>query len=205
MLQNLLVVSRLDDGGAAVTTFDAVVGIDLSLTSTGIAFVETDGDVRWTKTITTTGHRDDTWEQRSRRIGRILDEVCCTFIEWGIRGSLVALEAPSYGSTTGSVWDRAGAWWHVYTELTASGQTVLPVAPTVRAKYATGKGTAGKDAVLAAAVRRYADIDITGNDTADAVILAAIGCRLAGTPIDDPMPALNLTALDKLTLTEVAA
>ncbi|MBF6326537.1 hypothetical protein IU451_28975 [Nocardia cyriacigeorgica] len=188
-----------------MTRFDAVVGIDLSLTSTGVAFIEPRGDVRWTKTITTTGHRDDTWEQRGRRIGRILDEVCCTFIEWGIRGSLVALEAPSYGSTTGSVWDRAGVWWHVYTELIASGHTVLPVAPTVRAKYATGKGTAGKDAVLAAAVRRYADIEITGNDTADAVVLAAIGCRLIGQPIDDPMPALNLTALDKLNLAEAAA
>ena len=114
------------------------------------------------------------------------------------------LEAPSYGSATGSQHDRSGLWWMTYHRIVAStvGVTVLPVAPTVRAKYATGKGNASKDAVLAAAVRRYPDIDITGNDIADAVILMAIGCRLLGKPIDDPMPATHLAALDKIQLPE---
>jgi hypothetical protein len=92
----------------------------------------------------------------------------------------------------------------VYDLLGGTTRTVLPVEPNLRAKYATGKGAASKDAVLAAAVRRYASIDITGNDTADAVCLMAIGLRLLGRPIDDPLPALNLSALTTLSLPKEA-
>src|SRR5690606_742936 len=116
-------------------------------------------------------------------------------------GAMVVIEAPAYSRATGSATDRAGLWWAVYDTL-AESCVVLPVMPNVRAKYATGKGNAGKDAVLAAAVRRYPSIDISGNDTADAVVLMAIGRRLLGEPIDDPMPALNLSALATLKLPE---
>jgi Holliday junction resolvasome RuvABC endonuclease subunit len=51
-------------------------------------------------------------------------------------------------------------------------------------QYATGKGNAQKDHVLAAAIRLWPDVAITGNDTADALILAAIGCRTLNLSID---------------------
>ncbi len=57
--------------------------------------------------------------------------------------------------------------------------------------------TAGILAV-AAAIRRYPAWDITGNDVGDAVVLAALGARLLGHPIDEPMPATHLRALAKL-------
>lgn len=169
-----------------------VVGLDLSLTSTGIAVHGAIPD--WAGTIKSKGTKADTWEMRRQRIDGIVGRVIPPIPE----GALVVVEAPSYGSTTGSAHDRSGLWWITFDTLTALGYTVLPVAPTVRAKYATGKGNAGKDAVLAAAVRRYPGIEIDDNNVADAVVLMAIGCRLLGEPIDDPMPAANLTALDKL-------
>ena len=57
---------------------------------------------------------------------------------------------------------------------------------------------AARDVVMISAVRRYPAADITDNNQADAVILAAIGARLAGHPIDDPLPMANQTALTKL-------
>lgn len=70
-------------------------------------------------------------------------------------------------------------------------------------KYATGKGggkDAGKDAVLAAAIRTYPHLDITGNDIADAVIFLAIGRRLTGQPMEASLPKARLDALAKIEL-----
>lgn len=183
-----------------MTSFDAVVGLDLSLTSTGIAVIA-DGVPPWCGTIESVGTDNDSWTTRHHRLVNISNRILAPIPE----GALVVLEAPAYSRNTGKSHDRSGLWWMMYDLLASTTRTVLPVLPNTRAKYATGKGNAGKDAVLAAAVRRYSDIDITGNDTADAVVLMAIGCRLIGQPIDDPMPALNLSALDKLNLAEVAA
>lgn len=38
---------------------------------------------------------------------------------------------------------------------------------------------------MAATIRRWPQVNVTGNDEADALILAAIGCRQSGVPIDD--------------------
>lgn len=77
---------------------------------------------------------------------------------------------------------------------------LLVVTPAQLKTYATGKGNASKDAVLAAAVKRYPAWDITGNDVADAVVLMAIGSRLLGHPIEASLPQTHLRALDKLAL-----
>lgn len=173
-----------------------VVGVDLSLTSTGIArtILGAAPVVADVLTIGSKGQKADSWDQRHQRLYQLVQDIT----HHVLRSSLVMLEAPSYGSATGSQHDRSGLWWMVYSELTHTyGLTVVPVPPTLRAKYATGKGNASKDAVLAAAVRRYPAIDISGNDIADAVILMAIGCRLLGHPIDD-MPAAHLSVMDKI-------
>ncbi|WP_280381039.1 hypothetical protein [Nocardia wallacei] len=169
-----------------------VVGLDLSLTSTGIAVVGSGAP--WCATIESKGKADAPWQARYRRLGDIARRI----IPAVPANAFVVLEAPAYSRTTGSQHDRSGLWWMVYDLLAGTTRTVLPVGPNLRAKYATGKGTAGKDAVLAAAVRRYPHIPITGNDTADAVVLAAIGCRLLGRAIDDPMPKTHLAALDTI-------
>jgi Holliday junction resolvasome RuvABC endonuclease subunit len=181
-----------------VITIEHVVGIDLSLTSTGIAVKTLNLAGGYTITIPSTGHRGDTWHTRHKRINTIVGHIL-THIPVG--PALIALEAPAYSSNTGSVWDRAGAWWRIY-DLLADEHTVVPVLPNLRAKYATGKANASKDAVLAAAVRRYPDWDITNNNTADALILAAIGARLAGEPFDD-LPLTHLDALKTLELPHV--
>lgn len=177
-----------------------VAGLDLSLTSTGLAVVNLDTMQTAVTTITSTGSKSDTWADRHRRLATLTGDISNLIPA----DALTVIEAPSYGSKGGSQFDRAALWWRVYDDLVAPWSMVLPVEPTVRMKYATGKGNSGKDAVLAAAVRRYPNVDINGNDIADAVCLMAIGCRLLGEPIDDPMPVLNLSALTKLSLPEEA-
>ncbi|MGW0052067.1 hypothetical protein [Nocardia nova] len=176
--------------------FDTVVGLDLSLTSTGIAVTKPGDPAIWCGTVKSAGAVGATWQQRYRRMTNIVGRILPAIPD----GALVVMEAPSYGSTTGHQHDRSGLWWMVYDLLAGTTRTVVPVPPNSRAKYGTGKGNSGKDAVLAAAIRRYADVQISGNDEADAVILTAMGCRLIGKPIDDPMPKLNLEPMGKLTM-----
>lgn len=175
-----------------------VVGLDLSLTSTGMAAFWGPGDIR-TRRIRSTGSAGATWDERGARLRKIVRDI----INYVPNDALVMVEAPSYASSGAGTHDRSGLWWMVYQHLATINCTIVPVAPAQRMMYATGKGggkDAGKDNVLAAAIKRYPDIEITGNDVADAVLLMAMGKRLIGEPIEESLPATHLRALDKLDL-----
>ena len=175
-----------------------VAGIDLSLTSTGIARacwdVPGDGVETITRRVQSKGAVDATLLERDARlsllVATITDEV------WDAR--LVVIESPAYASVSGHAHDRSGLWWCLVRTLLYRGIAVVEVTPQHRMQYATGKGNAGKDTVLAAAVKRYATWDITGNDVADAVVLAAMGARAVGRPIDEPMPQAHLRAMTRV-------
>ena len=84
----------------------------------------------------------------------------------------------------------------------------MTIPPASLKMYATGKGNASKDAVLAAAIRRYPDVEFDGNDAADALILAAMGADHLGFPLVSKtpsgrksratLPARNREALGKI-------
>ena len=175
-----------------------VAGVDLSLTSTGIARARFEAELMTSvvRRIESKGKAGASLRDRATRIERLVQTV---FDETHDAG-LVVVEGPSYGSareSSGSRHDRSGLWWRTVDAILADGRDVVEVPPSVRAKYATGAGNAGKDAVLAAAVKRYPLWDITGNDVADAVILAAMGARHLGHPIDS-LPQLHLSAMTKV-------
>lgn len=175
-----------------------VVGIDPSLTSTGLA--DNTG-----RTLRVKG---------ARRGGTLLDDLArMTHIATVVRefcaygpghvaypAALAVIEGPSFGQGRQSgTHARAGLWWLIVDGLASADIAIAVVPPATRAMYATGKGNAGKDEVLAAVVKRYPAWDVTGNDIADAVVLAAIGARLLGHPVDD-LPKSHLRALAKVTL-----
>lgn len=170
-----------------------VVGIDLSLTSTGLACVD-DGAIVQTYNVKSKGHLKDSLALRGGRLQAIADEV----VRWCSEGDcdLVVIESPSYGSQHGSQHDRSGLWWMVVSRLRKYGTPVATVSPQGRAKYGTGKGNSPKDEVLAAVIKRYPDVDITGNDIADACLLAAMGARYLGQPVKGERPsAASLAAM----------
>lgn len=172
-------------------------GIDLSLTSTGVALVDTEGETR-VERLRSSGTRADSLLLRCARLERLAGEVIA--LVSGHRPDLVVIEAPAFGTPGGSVHDRSGLWWLVVADLTQTFPLV-EVGNTARAKYATGVGggaNAGKDAVLAAVVRRYGDVDVQGNDVADALLLACMGARHLGAPVEAHLPAVNLEAMRKV-------
>jgi hypothetical protein len=177
-----------------------VTGIDLSLTSTGVA----SSAGLWR--IASKGTADADLHTRAVRLGSLAWSIVDTVANnVAVLPDLVVIEGPSYGSRHGSAHDRSGLWWLVVDRLRAHDIPVAEVPPPSRAKYATGNGGAGKDRVLAAAIKRYPDADIDGNDVCDAHILRAMGLRHLGEPLEKSLPETHLGALRRVHWPEVTA
>lgn len=170
-----------------------VVGVDLSMTSSGIAVLSTGESGAAVHRVVSKGFADATLSQRSDRLVALRDQV----VDLAAGAHLVVIEGPAFsvpGAMAG-VYDRAGLWWLVVSRLLGAGLAVAVVPPANRAKYACGKGNAGKDAVLAAVVRRYPQVDISGNDVADAMVLASMGARYLGYPVEASLALDHLEAM----------
>lgn len=155
---------------------DAVVlGLDLSLTATGLAAVWADGSFD-TRTITTAGKRGDSLADRERRISHIAADVLGFAEMSGF--TLAVVEGPSVMSKGGSNWDRAGLWWRVIHTLGAPNYAVA--APTTVKKWAAGKGNADKAAVAVGVARLWPSFECTSDNEADALALASMGAQRLG-------------------------
>lgn len=171
-----------------MTGHKAVVGVDLSLTGTGLVSIGIGEDANdwYQELVRTKGTKSDTLYQRQDRLNSILKQVH-EFVLYGPHGypSIVVIESPSFGSQHGAAHDRSGLWWLVVSDLRLHGVPVATVTPNGRAKYGTGKGNAPKDEVLVAAVKAFPWLDIVDNNVGDAAILAAMGARWIGEPVDE--------------------
>lgn len=170
-----------------------VVGLDLSLTGTGIA-VLSDVPPHWATYLVGSKPAGDTVAARADR----LTDLAATILGYCHDADLVCIERPAYSSNSGSVTDRAGLWWLVVARLVRGLR--IPVVDIVNnhAKtYATGKGNASKDAVLSETVRRYGLMfpQLADNNEADALQLAALGLHhLTGHPLVE-LPQTHTRAL----------
>jgi Holliday junction resolvasome RuvABC endonuclease subunit len=176
-----------------------VIGIDPSLTGMGWALIDTQDILAiecGTVSSKPTGPAIYARFIRARFMARFISELVFD----NIPVDLAVIEAPAYASRTGHAHDRSGLWWQIVAEFHSKGVPLLEVPPTTRAKYGSGKGNASKDTVLASAIRGYPQAPISNNNEADAVILAAIGARMLGEPIEDHPTKVQISALDKLTL-----
>ena len=141
-----------------------VVGVDLSLTATGIA------DKQGARVIRTGQMRGP---ERLKYIGSQVDRVCTGKDYLEIKADIVVIEGPSYSSEFShqhSIGKLAGV---VEVCLYQRGIPFVVVSPSEMKKFATGKGNASKDMVLAEAVRMNSDIN--DNNAADAYFLYLMG------------------------------
>lgn len=153
-----------------------VIGLDLSLTATGMS----DGTTTWL--VRSTGHKGDQLDTRGTRLSGIRGQVLTACAD----ADLVVLEGPSFGQARqGGQHDRAGLWWLIVADLLDRGTPVAEVPPAALKKYATGKGNANKGAVIDATARRFPDIDTGADDNrCDALWLAAMGLdQLTGSSV----------------------
>lgn len=161
-----------------------VIGLDLSLQSTGIAV-----PTETFRVITETKHGDVI--DRARLIGNV---VLRTVEEY--KPTVAVLEAPSFGSLGGKPHERGYLWWRVREALYDVGlDTHLLVSPSTLKKYATGNGHAGKDDMVLATARQFPWF--TGkNDEADALWACVMGYEWLRDPLFD-LPKVNRSVLAK--------
>lgn len=168
-----------------------VVGLDLSLTSTGMARVTRSGE-----SVHVEVARVRTKLKDFDRLDFLLDQIH----QFTHDADLVVVEGLAFAAHDTNR-QGAGLHWMVRHGLWKAEVPTAVCPPTVRAKYAAGKGGAGKDEVLAAVIRRYGvplDVEITGNDVADALTMAAMGWRWLGRPVEEKIPQVNAETLPKV-------
>lgn len=172
-----------------------VVGIDLSLASTGLAAIE-GGTLVSTYAYKTQPAKtlDGTIHRLQDVAGYVRDYVD------DFDPDLVVIEAPSFASSFGNPHERAGLWWMVVRDIWLWEIPIARVSPMQRAKYGTGKGNSKKKDVHAEVKVRYGSsaLPIKTNDEADAVILAAMGSRHLGKPVESFLPDSYLAAMEKV-------
>jgi crossover junction endodeoxyribonuclease RuvC len=160
------------------------VGIDLSLTSTGFSCGD---DQRVIKSKA----------KGPQRLFEISQEIVSHLIE--LDDPLVVLEGYSYGSRNSqshSIGELGGvvrlALWNMRVPY-------VEIAPTVRAKFATGKGNAGKNEVVSAVSARTGIVwsGAGADDLCDAWVLEEIGLFRLGRPRHS-WPATHSSVLDKV-------
>lgn len=161
-----------------------VVGIDPSLTSTGVAIYEAADE--WHSrdpqlhTVASRGYRDDTHTQQ---LERLIDLRNRTMALVPRNTTLAIIEGPSFASQGSGQHNRAGYWWMLAQALHALGIPTAVVPPTTRAKWATDKGNAGKADVAMAISKLWPNVNIHGDDQADALCFASIGAQHYGLPV----------------------
>jgi crossover junction endodeoxyribonuclease RuvC len=176
---------------AAANRWPTVLGIDLSLTATGIS----DGCATWL--VRSKGAGDATLFDRSWRLAELRAAIT-NHIETRPHVDLVVIEQPAFSRQNGHMHDRSGLWWLVVDWTVFHGIPVVEVSPTALKKYATGSGAAKKSAVIDATARRFPEVDTGGGDDnrCDALWLSVMGIdRLCG---DSVVPAAQRAVLDKV-------
>ncbi|WP_134579543.1 hypothetical protein [Cryobacterium sp. Hh11] len=169
-----------------------VIGIDLSMTSTGLAVIA--NGIIETHTVKSKPDAGTlrSFLARSDAIAVDIDNAVRIH-----RTDLLIIEGMAFGAKSSSL-DKIHAHWWLVVKFLCEFVDQEPVVITSgqRCKYATGKGNAPKDVVLAAVIKRYTQADPKGNDEADAVIFAAMGARHLGHPVEESLPLVNLEAME---------
>lgn len=189
-----------------------ILGIDPSMTSTGVAIIKVSGTG-----VTAHTHRVEskppkrargdktpvTLIERHHRLELIAEAATCWPVPFALDVVMAIIEGPSYSSAGAGTWDRAWLWGTVVAKLHARDIPVVLIPPSTRAKWATGSGAAGKSPVGVHMSRMWPDIDpgIT-DDEWDALALASMGAQHIGWLATDL--ARHREQLDRITWPEMA-
>lgn len=151
-----------------------IVGIDLSLTATGLASIDNNDGVLSVQTeVIETKPDDGTLYGRHIR----LESIAAAVARFSKHATLVVVEGPSYSSAGRGTWDRAGLWWWVVSVLTLTGTPMVEIPPTTAKKWATNNGGAKKPAVAVAIGRLWPDVSLRDDNDSDALVLATMGAQ----------------------------
>lgn len=151
------------------------VGIDPSLTCTGVALINTaTGDVTTRRVRTAPAGKT----LRARR-ARLREAISGILAPIPAQVGVTVIETPSHRQQFGAQNERSALFWWLVDQLCARGP-VVEVSPSQRAKLATGKGNAKKPEVIAAMRAVHPTVHVPDDNIADALALATAGAHWLG-------------------------
>lgn len=159
-----------------------IISLDVSLTSTGWCAEGVPGRIV-PKDVVGAARLDLVRERIAGLLGPYVDLVVLEGYAYGARGR-AAVSMGELGGVVRLLLHRRRVRW-------------VEVSPSTLKRYATGSGSAGKDAVLVEAVRRL-DYEGSSHDEADALWLWALGMDAAGYPVVE-VPKAHREAIEKPT------
>lgn len=163
-----------------------VVGLDLSITATGICG-------RYADTWTVGGKAD----LGDRRLSLIVDSIvnAIGIDGWVAKHTLVVVEGLAIHGPGGAM-AAAQLMGAVKVALMGTGTSYVEVPPSTLKKFATGKGNAGKPE-MAVALYKRAGLELANDNEVDAWWLRAAGMQTLGHPVVH-LPDAQVAALDKV-------
>ena len=170
-----------------------VIGLDLSMTSSGVCTISLDYMTEATKIVTRAIKSqpapvaERTPNTRARRLGDIVRSIRTDIVRVLPEIAVVESPVPNRKMKSAMLLERGAVYWMTLDVLDAMGVEIIEVAPRERALYATGDGAADKVSVAASMVAEH-DMQFETDDECDAFVLAMIGARLLGKPLDRETP-----------------
>lgn len=167
-----------------------VVGLDLSLSNSGVVRFDDDGTEK--PTCASVISHAGTPQSVEEELERIRDMAARVF-ERAMRGVeisddvLFVFEGPALNASySGKSHERAGLWWILALNLRRHGRLVA-VSPNTVKSYWAHNGNASKDRMTGWARHRYPELHVDDHNVADALALAHMGARHRGI-IPTPRP-----------------
>ncbi|TMR92857.1 hypothetical protein [Nonomuraea basaltis] len=176
-----------------------VVGLDLSLTATGMA-----NGLGWCEKVGRGGITNMPLRTKYRMINELASRIIV--LTNAEKADLVLVEKLVFNRQDGGrggAGERSYLYYRTMGIISEAGVPVVEVPQGTLKTYALGKGSGSKNEIVDSIARRLPMFATRGDhNMADAATLAAMGADYLGHPLAD-MPKAHRAALDKLTWPEV--
>jgi crossover junction endodeoxyribonuclease RuvC len=184
-----------------------ILGIDLSLTGTGLAFLSKSeespvllglpiGSRQKLQTFEFPARHYTGWlinSSNSRHLER-WNQILGAVLDCASHANQIVIEGYSFGSNQAYARSIAELGGIVRFHLAKRGFTPLEIPPSTLKKFLTGKGNADKNIVLKEVYRRY-HVDLDDDNMADAFGLAKLGEAMIST---EGLPAFQVEIINAL-------
>jgi Holliday junction resolvasome RuvABC endonuclease subunit len=183
----------------------AVVGLDLSLTSSGLARITWGRDKTTVIETTTRGEAGVTTLADPAERCHALHRLKTAIVDWASPADLVVVESMVPNPMSRSTNERGALWYLIVLSLLHRELDVRFVHPGTLKRYATGRGGADKAAMKAATTEAFPAVRTRTDDERDALWLAAVGVHLLDGPLPYPVSPEQTGIVAKLNAASVSA
>lgn len=183
----------------------AVVGLDLSLTSSGLARITWGRDRTTVVETTTRGEAGVTTLADPVARCEALHRLKTAIVDWVHPSDLVVVEKLVPNPASKSTNERAGLWFLVVSTLVYRGVRVVELHPSTLKRYATGRGNDPKSEMRAAARTWWPEAVTMTSDEDDALWLASVGMHLLDGPLPYPVTEVRAEVVAGMRVSPSAA